>query len=214
MTDTHDPSKPAAAGRRNFLRMSTTGAMLPLVVTAPPADAANATDAAIAGPRPTRAEGPVPIRLSVNGRPCAVSVDVRATLLDVLRDALGLTGTKKGCDHGQCGACTVHVAGQRQLSCLTLAVAVVDEEVLTIEGLARPGGSLHPLQQAFIDHDALQCGYCTPGQLMSAACLVRDHKDAAEDEIREYMSGNLCRCAAYPQIVSAIRQVLSTQRAV
>jgi xanthine dehydrogenase YagT iron-sulfur-binding subunit len=143
--------------------------------------------------------------LTVNGRPQHLTIDPRVTLLDVLRERLDLTGTKKGCDHGQCGACTVLVDGRRILSCLTLAVGVRGA-VTTIEGLSPVGGALHPMQQAFLDHDAFQCGYCTPGQILSAiACVNEGHADD-EDTIREYMSGNLCRCAAYPHIVAAIKQ--------
>ena len=151
---------------------------------------------------------PIPVELTVNGDAYRLTIDVRTTLLDALREQLGLTGAKKGCDHGQCGACTVHVGGRRVLACLTLA-ASVRQPVKTIEGLAPPGGTLHPLQQAFIDQDAFQCGYCTPGQIMSGiACIAEGH--AGDDEaIREYMSGNLCRCAAYPHIVAAVMQAKS-----
>jgi xanthine dehydrogenase YagT iron-sulfur-binding subunit len=146
------------------------------------------------------------ITLNVNGQDHTVSVDSRTSLLDALRDHLGLTGTKKGCDHGQCGACTVHINGRRALSCMSFAVATEGDQVTTIEGLAPVNGTLHPMQQAFIDHDAFQCGYCTPGQIMSAiACVNEGHANEAND-IREYMSGNLCRCAAYPNIVAAIEQ--------
>src|SRR5581483_4624318 len=134
-----------------------------------------------------------------------LTLDPRVTLLDALRDHLGLTGSKKGCDHGQCGACTVHVGGRRVLSCLTLA-ASVRGPVTTIEGLASPDGTLHPMQQAFIDQDAFQCGYCTPGQIMSAVACVREGHAGSDDAIREYMSGNLCRCAAYPRILAAVKQ--------
>jgi xanthine dehydrogenase YagT iron-sulfur-binding subunit len=130
-------------------------------------------------------------------------VEPRVSLLDVLRDRLDLTGTKKGCDHGQCGACTVHVDGRRILSCLTLAVQAHERRVTTIEGLA-DGDRLHPMQQAFLDHDALQCGYCTPGQIMAAIACVNEGHAASRAEIREYMSGNLCRCGAYDGIVAAI----------
>jgi xanthine dehydrogenase YagT iron-sulfur-binding subunit len=147
----------------------------------------------------------VDVRLTVNGREQRVAIDSRTTLLDTLRRHLGLNGTKKGCDHGQCGACTVLAGGARVLSCLTLAVMVRDE-ITTIEGLASADGTLHPMQQAFIDQDAFQCGYCTPGQIMSAvACVHEGHADN-DAQIREYMSGNLCRCAAYPHIVAAIKQ--------
>ena len=145
------------------------------------------------------------IHLTVNARQQHLAVDPRVTLLDVLRERLDLTGTKKGCDHGQCGACTVLSGGRRILSCLTLAVGV-REAVTTIEGLSSSGGALHPMQQAFLDHDAFQCGYCTPGQILSAiACVHEGHADN-DDTIREYMSGNLCRCAAYPHIVAAVKQ--------
>ena len=144
------------------------------------------------------------VSLTVNGRPYALELDPRTTLLDALRERLGLTGAKKGCDHGQCGACTVHLGGTAVLSCLTLAAAV-RASVTTIEGLAGTPGGLHPVQQAFIDFDAFQCGYCTPGQILSAvACISTGHADSDAD-VREFMSGNLCRCAAYPNIVAAIR---------
>ena len=144
--------------------------------------------------------------LKVNGREHRLAVDVRTTLLDVLRERLGLTGSKKGCDQGQCGACTVLLDGQRVLACFVLAVAAQDREVTTIEGLAGESEPLHPMQQAFLDHDAYQCGYCTPGQIMSAVACVGEGHAGTDDEIREYMSGNLCRCAAYPKIVSAVAE--------
>lgn len=145
------------------------------------------------------------VQLKINARPYVLEVDARTTLLDVLREHLDLTGSKKGCDHGQCGACTVLIGGKRVLSCLTLAAAVRDE-VTTIEGLAEADGTLHPMQQAFIDQDAFQCGYCTPGQILSAVACVQEGHAGTDDEIREYMSGNLCRCAAYPHIVAAVKQ--------
>ncbi|MFC8349889.1 (2Fe-2S)-binding protein [Streptomyces sp. NPDC057280] len=140
----------------------------------------------------------------VNGDRHAVRVDPRGTLLDTLREKLELTGTKKGCDRGQCGACTVHVDGRRVLSCLTLAATTNGREVTTIEGLA-DGEQLHPMQQAFIDHDGFQCGFCTPGQIMSAVAMVDEGPARTDDEIRERMSGNICRCSAYPFIVDAVR---------
>jgi len=147
------------------------------------------------------------VKLTVNGIPTALHVAPWTTLLDALRDHLDLTGTKKGCDHGQCGACTVLVDGRRINSCLTLAVMKDGASVTTIEGLEKDG-VLHPLQQAFIDHDAFQCGYCTSGQICSAVGLISEGKARTADEIRELMSGNLCRCGAYPNIVAAIQQAM------
>jgi xanthine dehydrogenase YagT iron-sulfur-binding subunit len=148
----------------------------------------------------------VEVELRINGASARLAVDPRTTLLDALREQLRLAGTKKGCDHGQCGACTVHVNGRRVLSCLTLALAAQGKEITTIEGLAR-GGELHPMQQAFLDHDGFQCGYCTPGQIMSAVALLREPCGPADDDVRECMSGNLCRCGAYANIVAAIQSV-------
>ncbi|HEX4249199.1 MAG TPA: (2Fe-2S)-binding protein [Pseudonocardia sp.] len=144
------------------------------------------------------------MRLTVNGQVREVMAEPRTTLLDLLREHLGLTGTKKGCDRGQCGACTVHIGGNTALSCLTLATTV-HEPVTTIEGLA-DGGQLHPVQQAFLEQDGMQCGFCTPGQIMSASALAATRQPVGDDEIREYMSGNICRCSAYPNIVAAVRQ--------
>jgi xanthine dehydrogenase YagT iron-sulfur-binding subunit len=146
----------------------------------------------------------VHVQCTVNGATENLDVDPRTTLLDVLRDQLDLTGTKKGCDHGQCGACTVHVDGRRVLSCLTLAATLHRRAVRTIEGLA-DGDRLHPVQQAFIDHDGLQCGFCTPGQIMSATALIQEGNAGSDEQIRERMSGNLCRCSAYPFIVEAVK---------
>jgi xanthine dehydrogenase YagT iron-sulfur-binding subunit len=142
----------------------------------------------------------------VNGARVEVGIDLRSSLLDVLREQLRLTGAKKGCDHGQCGACTVHLDGRRVASCLTAAVQADGREITTIEGLSTSDGRLHPMQQAFIDHDALQCGYCTPGQIMAAVACVREGNAGSAEQIREYMSGNLCRCGAYTAIVAAIQQ--------
>jgi xanthine dehydrogenase YagT iron-sulfur-binding subunit len=146
------------------------------------------------------------VRLRVNGIDHELRLDPRVTLLDVLRDTLGLTGTKKGCDQGACGACTVLLDGRRVVSCLTLAAQCDGRQVTTIEGLSRPG-ELHPVQQAFIRHDAFQCGYCTSGQILSAVSLLAEGRAGSDEEIREFMSGNLCRCGAYPNIVAAIREV-------
>lgn len=149
----------------------------------------------------------VAVTLRVNGTEHALLLDTRTTLLDALREHLGLTGTKKGCDHGACGACTVLANQQRILSCLTLAVMCAGREITTIEGLAQ-GDQLHPMQAAFIAHDGFQCGYCTSGQIMSAVALLNEGHTTSEEEIREFMSGNLCRCGAYPNIVAAIRSVV------
>jgi len=155
---------------------------------------------------------PIPdvgVTLRVNGVDHQLRLDPRVTLLDALRDVLGLTGTKKGCDQGACGACTVIVDGKRVVACLMLAAQADGREVTTIEGLARDG-ALHPMQEAFIRHDAFQCGYCTPGQIMSAVCLLAEGRAGSDEEIREFMSGNLCRCGAYPNIVAAIREIAGT----
>jgi xanthine dehydrogenase YagT iron-sulfur-binding subunit len=168
---------------------------------------AGTPDGPTAGPATmaTRRPAGVLTRMLVNSEPHMLDLDPRTSLLDLLRERLALTGTKKGCDHGQCGACTVHVDGRRVVSCLTPAVQVHGREVTTIEGLTPSDGGLHPMQQAFIDHDALQCGYCTPGQIMAAvACVLEGHARSAE-QIREYMSGNICRCGAYVGIVAAIQ---------
>ena len=149
----------------------------------------------------------VSVQLTVNGQSRQLKIDPRQSLLDVLRENLDLTGTKKGCDQGQCGACTVLVDGRRVVSCLTLAVMKDGASITTIEGLAKDG-ILHPLQQAFIDHDAFQCGYCTPGQICSAAGLMAEGKAKTADDIRELMSGNICRCGAYSNIVAAIQQAM------
>jgi xanthine dehydrogenase YagT iron-sulfur-binding subunit len=159
-------------------------------------------------PRSNNGPSKANVRLTVNGQAHDLALDPRTSLLDALRDHLGLAGTKKGCDHGQCGACTVLVDGRRVNSCLTLAVMKEGAKVTTVEGLAGKDGTLHPLQQAFIDHDAFQCGYCTPGQICSAAGLIAEGKAKTADEIRELMSGNICRCGAYPNILAAIQQVM------
>jgi xanthine dehydrogenase YagT iron-sulfur-binding subunit len=149
----------------------------------------------------------IPITLTVNGTEAQLQLSPWVSLLDTLRDRLNLTGTKKGCDHGQCGACTVIVDGRRVLSCMTLAVMKDGANVTTVEGLAKDG-ALHPVQQAFIDHDAFQCGYCTSGQICSAVALIAEGRAKSLDDIRELMSGNICRCGAYPNIVAAIQQAM------
>ncbi|MGK9052717.1 (2Fe-2S)-binding protein [Neorhizobium petrolearium] len=146
------------------------------------------------------------LSLDINGKRHELDVEPRVTLLDALREHLSLTGTKKGCDQGQCGACTCHVDGKRVLSCLTLAAQVEGRQVTTIEGLVAESGDLHPVQAAFIENDAFQCGYCTPGQIMSAVACIREGHASSDEEIREYMSGNLCRCGAYNSIVAAVRE--------
>jgi xanthine dehydrogenase YagT iron-sulfur-binding subunit len=185
--------------RRDFLKRSTAIAALSL---APPVLVkAGGHDEKIAS-----LFEKMPLKLEVNGVAHNLSVEPRVTLLDLLREQLQLTGTKKGCDHGQCGACTVHVDGKRINSCLSLAVMNEGKKITTIEGLAK-GEKLHPMQEAFIKHDGFQCGYCTPGQIMSAVCCVREGHADSPEEIREYMSGNICRCGAYPNIVDAIMDV-------
>lgn len=162
---------------------------------------------AVATAEPGTTSPSVKTIFTVNDRPVQLELDPRESLLDVLRERLGLTGTKKGCDQGQCGACTVHLDGRRIVSCLTPAVQANGLACTTIEGVAAPDGTLHPLQQAFIDNDALQCGYCTPGQVMSGLSCIAEGHAGTDDEIREYLSGNLCRCGAYVGIVAAIREV-------
>ena len=192
------------SSRRNFLKQSS--ALAALVMT-PPA-AVTAVDKGLHERMATAFEQ-MPLRVDINGTVRQLSIEPRVTLLDLLREQLHLTGTKKGCDHGQCGSCTVHVDGQRVNACLTLAMTAEGSKVTTIEGLAEPGptGQLHPMQEAFIKHDGFQCGYCTPGQIMSAVACIREGHANSPDEVREYMSGNICRCGAYTHIVNAIMDV-------
>jgi xanthine dehydrogenase YagT iron-sulfur-binding subunit len=187
--------------RRNFLATTVVSTMSVSLLDRPTAKAA--------APPPVKAGDPFQVTMRVNGQQHRLALDVRTTLLDTLREHMGLTGSKKGCDQGQCGACTVLVNDRRVLSCLTLAASMDGQDVTTIEGLAKADGTLHPMQQAFIDHDAFQCGYCTPGQIMSAVACVKEGHAKSDADIREYMSGNLCRCAAYPNIVDAINQAKS-----
>lgn len=187
--------------RRGFLKKST--AIAALAMSSPVILKAADNDEKIA-----ELFEKIPLQLEVNGKKYELSVEPRVTLLDLLREQLHLTGTKKGCDHGQCGACTVHVDGRRINSCLTLAVMNHGKKVTTIEGLAN-GDKLHPMQEAFIRHDGFQCGYCTPGQIMSALGCVNEGHAGSADEIREFMSGNICRCGAYPNIVDAIMEARS-----
>lgn len=205
-----EPSSSSAMSRRDFVQATL---------------AAAAVLAAAMAPRPLRAAvldaerdagtivGPTAVTLDVNGRAVTLELEPRVTLLDALRERAGLTGTKKGCDHGQCGACTVHVDGRRVLSCMTFAVMIPPTaKITTIEGLAR-GETLHPMQQAFITHDGFQCGYCTSGQIMSATAMVHEPWGSGDDDVREAMSGNICRCGAYPGIVAAVQSVRGKQEA-
>jgi xanthine dehydrogenase YagT iron-sulfur-binding subunit len=183
--------------RRTLIETGTTALLL---TTLP--RAALAADSVDAGPPPVA----VTIELQINGHSHSLTLDPRTTLLDALREHLALTGSKKGCDHGQCGACTVLIEGRRINSCLTLAVMHDGQSVTTVEGLAE-GDHLHPLQAAFVEHDGFQCGYCTSGQIMSAIALIEEGNATTEEDIAEFMSGNICRCAAYPNIRAAIREV-------
>ncbi|MCE7067375.1 (2Fe-2S)-binding protein [Dyadobacter sp. CY326] len=187
--------------RRDFLK---TSSILTAIAVAPVA-VAKAAEHNL-GEKISAAFETTPVNMTVNGVKKQLNVEPRSTLLDTLREQLDLTGTKKGCDYGQCGACTVHVNGQRVLSCLSLTVMHEGQEVTTIEGLAK-GEELHPMQQAFIKHDGFQCGYCTPGQIMSAVACINEGHANNEADIKEFMSGNICRCGAYPNIVKAIQEV-------
>ncbi|ADW70879.1 (2Fe-2S)-binding protein [Granulicella tundricola] len=198
--------EPGRVTRRSFL--SHIGAAGVAATTAPLAAAAQSS-----APSPARAtdaaepiEGAIPVALSINGKSYALNLDPRTTLLDALRETVSLTGTKKGCDHGQCGACTVHVDGRRINSCLTLAVMHDGQQITTIEGLGQPD-ALHAMQAAFVEHDGYQCGYCTSGQIMSAVALLKEPCGPADADVKEAMAGNICRCGAYPNIVAAIQHV-------
>jgi xanthine dehydrogenase YagT iron-sulfur-binding subunit len=199
------PSPPAAGSaasktsRRNFLVATASSAALPAVSRVASAKTVRAQD-------PRHASAPVGLALRVNGNEHLVALDIRTTLLDALREHLGLTGSKKGCDHGQCGACTVHINGRRQLSCLSFAALHEGDEITTIEGIGQPE-KMHPMQAAFVKCDAYQCGYCTSGQIMSAVALLKEQCGPDDAEVKEFMSGNICRCGAYPNIVAAIQRV-------
>jgi xanthine dehydrogenase YagT iron-sulfur-binding subunit len=195
-----DPtSGPYPLSRRGVLGVSAAGVATALAARFE----AEAASGSAASPLPIAPANVVQVNATINGESVAVEIDARTSLLDLLRERLALTGAKKGCDHGQCGACTVHIDGRRVASCLTLAAKIEGRQVLTIEGLS-DSDSLHPMQQAFIDHDALQCGYCTPGQIMAAVACVKEGHATSKEQIREYMSGNICRCGAYVGIVAAI----------
>ena len=198
--------KPEALFSRRSLLTSTATAVVAMPGLAAAQDRPVVRAVPVADPRAA-----VSVELTVNRQTRRLAIDPRTTLLDALREHLGLTGAKKGCDHGQCGACTVLVDNVRVLGCLTLAAAVRGP-VTTIEGLAQSDGTLHPMQQAFIDRDAFQCGYCTPGQILSAIGCVGEGHAGSEADIREHMSGNLCRCAAYPHIVAAVGQAKGNMR--
>jgi xanthine dehydrogenase YagT iron-sulfur-binding subunit len=208
-----NPDGPNRPARRTFLAgMGAAGlsasAAAQLSLDANPAHpAAQPADAPLAAPLAASApEGTIPTRLSVNGKVYDLNLDPRTTLLDALREHVQLTGTKKGCDHGQCGACTVHVNGRRVNSCLSFAATHEGDTIVTIEGLGRPG-EMHPMQAAFVEHDGYQCGYCTSGQIMSAVAMLKEPWGESDVEVKEAMSGNICRCGAYSNIVSAIQDV-------
>jgi xanthine dehydrogenase YagT iron-sulfur-binding subunit len=187
--------------RRNFLK---TSSLLTALAVSPPL-LSKAMDEGWDKKLPDFLEK-TPLTLEINGVKRDLAIEARTTLLDLLREQLDLTGTKKGCDHGQCGACTVHVDGRRVLSCLSLAIQLNGRKITTIEGIAK-GDELHPMQEAFIKHDGFQCGYCTPGQIMSGIACIKEGHANSDDDIREYMSGNICRCGAYSNIVKAVAEV-------
>ena len=208
MSDDDPRSRPPGPTRRKFLLTSGTSVAASLVAAYVPASANSAagdSDSAPSSAGPN-IEGAVPITLRVNGKDHSLRIDPRTTLLDCIRETVALTGTKKGCDHGQCGACTVHVNGKRVLSCLNLALMHDGEEITTVEGLGTPE-AMHPMQASFLACDAYQCGYCTSGQIMSAVALLKEPCGPDDAAVKELMSGNICRCGAYANIVDAIQQV-------
>lgn len=203
---------PANPSRRKFLQAtsgSAMAAMLGQTAVAHMSEAAELGRAVATQPDRFEIAGAVPITLKINGQPHSLKIDPRSTLLDCIRETVALTGTKKGCDHGQCGACTVHVNGRRVNSCLSLALLHDGDEITTIEGLGTPD-SMHPMQSAFVECDGYQCGYCTSGQIMSAVALLEEPCGPADADVKELMSGNICRCGAYANIVAAIQQVRSS----
>ena len=206
MSDNDPKPQPPSPTRREFLLTAGSGVAASLVAGYLPAEHAVAEGDSASASAESTVEGVVPIALRINGKDHSLQIDPRTTLLDCLRETVALTGTKKGCDHGQCGACTVHVNGRRVLSCLTLALLLDGEEITTIEGLGTPE-AMHPMQTAFFTHDAYQCGYCTSGQIMSAAALLNEPCGPDDAAVKELMSGNICRCGAYANIVAAIQQV-------
>jgi len=203
------PSNPSNPNRRVFLRTAGSTAAAAVIARCGPAQAdrmAGSSGSAEAMADEPNIEGAVPITLRINGKDRQLRIDPRTTLLDCIRETVALTGTKKGCDHGQCGACTVHVNGRRVNSCLSLALMHDGEEITTIEGLGTPD-ALHPMQAAFVARDGYQCGYCTSGQIMSAVALLKEPCGPDDAAVKELMSGNICRCGAYANIVAAIQQV-------
>ena len=196
-------STPVDQSRRKFLKATGTTAAAGVISAYVPAQASSEVETGINN---QTTQGAVPITLRINGKDHKLSIDPRTTLLDCIRETVALTGTKKGCDHGQCGACTVHVNGKRVLSCLNLALMHDGHDITTIEGLGTPD-ALHPMQKAFLDFDGYQCGYCTSGQIMSAVALLREPCGPDDTSVKELMSGNICRCGAYANIVAAIQQV-------
>ncbi len=209
--ESHDAKQPLKAktgtvSRRLFLGQIGAGVAAATIPVAERATAAPVSAGMDAADLIAAFTGETRVQLRINGTGHAVSIDPRTTLLDCLRERIFLTGTKKGCDHGQCGACTVHINGRRVNSCLTLAMMHEEDEITTIEGLGEPG-NLHPMQSAFVEHDSYQCGYCTSGQIMSAVSLLKEPCGQSDADVKELMSGNICRCGAYPNIVAAVQAV-------
>lgn len=212
MAEPEDVPKPLTSleklSRRAFLsRAGAMGVTTAAATIAAPVATATAEDSPqSAAPEPRTIPGTMPVTLKVNGETHRVQIDPRATVLDTLRETLHLTGTKKGCDHGQCGACTVHINGRRANSCLLFAAMQQNVEITTIEGLGTPD-KMHPMQVAFVEHDSYQCGYCTSGQIMSAAAMLHESCGPTDNDVKEALSGNVCRCGAYPNIVAAVQAV-------